>query len=196
MKNRFMLGELVLVEGMGKIQNTKKVNEFGIIKQKEYYYNEYLIELLTSKRKDWFKEQDIEMILERKNKKMEKYKVALAIDRKGFDIIKKEIQKNYDAKNDIFRKANLVKKYKVKKKEYVILAWSSTYWPMSNYSVEIIEKTLDILREKNIAYQRIIIGETDPTYVQINEFIDNDENVNILEPVMRIKIRNIGGILI
>ena len=181
---------------IGKIYKDRKIRDYGLVRQKEYYYNEYLVELLSEKRKDWFKEKDIERVLERKYKKMEKFKVALAIERRGFDIIKKEIQKDYDAKNDIFRKASYIKKYKVKKKEYVILAWCSTYWPLSNYSVEIIEKTLDSLREKNISYQRIIIGETDPTYVQIKEFIDNDENVNVLEPVMRIKIRNLGGILV
>lgn len=196
MKNKFMYGELVIANGKGKIFNDRKVKCLGIIKQKEYYYNEYLVKLLSSGKKDWFKERNIERVMERKYKKMEKYKVVIAIDNRGLNIIKDKIKKMPDPKNNVLLKLDYLKKYKVKKKEYTILGWSSTYWPLSNFSVGCIQKTLDELREKDIAYQQIIVGETNPTFIEIKEFIDNDENVNILEPISKIKIKNMGGILI
>lgn len=196
MKNRFMYDELVIANGRGKIYNNKKVKCLGFIKQKDYYFNEYLVKLLSSKKSDWFKEKNIERVMERKFKKMEKYKVVIAIENKGLDIIKKKIENMPDPKNNILLKADYIKEYEVKNKKYTILGWSITYWPLSNYSVESIQRTLDVLREKNIAYQQIIVGNTNPTFIKINEFIDNDENVNILEPVTKIKIKNMGGILI
>ena len=44
--------------------------------------------------------------------------------------------------------------------------------------------------------RQIIIGETDPTYVKIAEFIDNDKNLDIFKIFQKIEIKNIGGILV
>ena len=74
------------------------------------------------------------------------------------------------------------------KKTYTILIWTSTYWSENNFAVKCIEDTLKQLRKKNIAYKQIIIGETDPTCVKINEFIDTDKSVDIFEIFQKIEI--------
>jgi len=195
MKNKFKYGELVIVNGKGKIYN-EKVRTFALVECKEYYYNEYLVDLLSSRKKDWFNEKDLKRVWERKNKKMEKFKVALAIEKRGLDIIKSKLKKMPDPKNNKLLDVDYHQRYRVGRKEYVILGWTSTYWPTTNYSVNCIQTTLEELRKENIAYQQIIVGETDVTYVKINEFIDNDENVNVLEFIPKIKIKKTGGILI
>ena len=68
MKNRFRKGEVVLVDGIGKISE-KKHRQLGIIEAKEYFYNEYLITLISSKTEDWFREKDIKIVMERNFKK-------------------------------------------------------------------------------------------------------------------------------
>ncbi len=45
-----------------------------------------------------------------------------------------------------------------------------------------------------MAYKQIIIGETDPTYVEINEFTDNDSNVDIFQIFHKVELKNVGGI--
>ena len=54
-----------------------------------------------------------------------------------------------------------------------------------------LEQALDL-----IPYKEIIIGETNPDYMKIFEFIDNDSNVDIFEICQKIKIKNVGGILV
>lgn len=195
MKNKFKYDELVRVNGKGKLYE-KKFNTFAIVKCKEYDYNDYLVELLSNKKMEWFSEKELIRILERKNRKVDKYKIALAIDKRGLKIIKEKVNQKTDEKNNKLFHADFYKEYKVKNKEYAIFVWTSTHWPETNYSVECIQTTLPELRKKNIAYKQIIIGETDVTYIKINEFIDNDDNVNIFEILPKIKIKNVGGMII
>ena len=195
MKNKFKKGEFVIVNGKGKISN-RQFNELGIVQGKEYYYNEYLIFLIGKGKEEWFLEKDLKRVWERKNKKMYKYKVVIVLEKRGFELIKSRLKKMSDPKNNVLLKTDYSKKYKVKDKEYIILGWSSTYWATTNYSVECIQETLQKLREQNIAFKEIIIGETDNTYVFIDEFTDNDSNVNVIDIVSKIKINNMGGILI
>lgn len=196
MTNKFRIDELVLVNGISKISN-KQIKALGIIEFKDYYYNQYFIHLLSSDTGDWFKEKDIEQIMERRVKKSEKYKVALAIDKRGLDIINSKInlKKNQNKNNNILEKLDVYHEFKANKREYAILIWTETYWSENNFVVKIIEDTLKKLRAKNIAYQRLIVGITDPTYIRIDEFILNDNNCNVFNIFQKIEVKKIGGIL-
>lgn len=195
MKNKFRIGEIVLINGKGKIYE-KPIKALAIIDSKDYYFNEYFATLLSSNKQDWFEEKDIERVMEVGIKKQEKYKVALTIEKKGLDIIEEKIKKMPNKNNNILDKVEFRSEYKVDKKTYIILIWTSTYWSENNFAVRSIEDTLKKLRRKNIAYKQIIIGETDPTYVKIAEFIDNDKNVDIFKIFQKIEIKNMGGILV
>ena len=135
--------------------------------------------------------------MERRVKKSEKYKVALAIDKRGLDIINSKInlKKNQNKNNNILEKLDVYHEFKANKREYAILIWTETYWSENNFVVKIIEDTLKKLRAKNIAYQRLIVGITDPTYIRIDEFILNDNNCNVFNIFQKIEVKKIGGIL-
>ena len=194
MKNKFRIGEIVIINGKGKIYE-KHIRALGIVKVKEYYFNEYLVSILSKNTEDWFSEDDLEIVMERRYKKQEKYKVALAIDMEGLDYIKSKLEKLSEKNNNIMKKIDIFKQYKVFKKKYAILIWTSTYWSETNFVVKTINESFKELRKMNIAYKQIIIGETDPTYIKINEFIDNDSNVDIFNIFQKIEIKNLGGIL-
>lgn len=196
MKNKFKEGELVIVNR--KLDKNISFKDFAIIKCKEYDFNEYLTMLLLENKEEWFKEKNIKPVLERKNKKMEKFKVVMVIDKKGLDIINNKLKQMPDPKNNVFKNIDIYKEYKVNRKTYVILVWSNTYWPLSNYSVNCVQELLDNFRKLNIAYQEIIVGLTDKTYVKIKKFDENDSNINILELELNIKVKlkNSGGIII
>ena len=194
MKNKFRIGEIVIINGTGKIYE-KHIRALGIVKGKEYYFNEYLVSILSEDTEDWFSEDDLEIVMERRYKKQEKYKVALAIDMRGLDYITSKLDRLPNKNNNILKKIDIFKQYKAFKKEYAILIWTSTYWSETNFVVKTINESFKELRKMNIAYKQIIIGETDPTYIKINEFIDNDPNVDIFNIFQKIEIKNIGGIL-
>ena len=71
MKNKFRIGEIVVVNGKGKIteQNYKAI---GIIKEKDYDLNDYLVTIISDKIDDWFKEKDIQAVMDKRIKKKEK----------------------------------------------------------------------------------------------------------------------------
>ena len=48
------------------------------------------------------------------------------------------------------------------------MAWTSTYWSENNFVVKCIQESIKELRKQNIAYKQIIVGETDPTQIKIN----------------------------
>ncbi len=195
MKNKFRINEIVVVNGKGKIYE-KPIKALAMIECKDYYFNEYFVTLLSSKKQDWFDEKDIETVMEESINKQEKYKVALAVENKGLDIIESKIKKMPNKNNNILGKVDFINKYKINKKTYTILVWNSTYWTENNFAVKCIEDTLKQFRRQNIAYKQVIIGETDPTYVKINEFIKNDKNVDIFRIFQKIEIKNMGGILV
>ena len=195
MKNKFRINEIVVINGKGE-KYEKYTRALGIIIAKEYDFNEYLIYIISENKQDWFKEDDLEIIMERKYKKQEKYKVALAIDMRGLDYIIRKINTLPNKNNNILKKIDFYKEYKSYKYNYAILIWTSTYWSETNFVVETIQKSFKELRKKNIAYKQIIIGITNPTYVKINEFIDNDKNVDIFNISQKIKLNNVGGILV
>lgn len=195
MKNKFRIGEIVLINGTGKVYE-KHFKALAIIQEKDYYFNEYLVTILSENIEDWFDEKDIEIVMDRIYKKTFKYKVVLAIEKNGLDLILNEIKPIKNKNNNILKKVDFYKEYKKNKKRYAIIVWTSTYWSDTNFVVEKIEEVLNTLRKQNIAYNQIILGETDPTFIKINQFIDNDKNVDIFEISRKIKIKNIGGILV
>ena len=122
--------------------------------------------------------------------------MVLAINLKGLEYIMSKVNEMPNKYNNIFNKVDFYKEYKAFKKTYAILVWTSTYWTENNFAVKCIQDSLKELRKQNIAYKQIIIGETDPTYIEINKFIDNDSNVDIFQIVHKVELKNVGGILI
>lgn len=194
MKNKFRKGEIVVVNGKGKITG-KNYKAIGMIQEKDYTFNDYLVTIISENIDDWFKEKDIQVVMDKKIKKKDKYKVALVLNNKGLNYILEKISEMPNKNNNILKKVDLYKEYSAFKEKYVILVWTSTYWSENNFVVKCIQDALKVFRKMNIGYKQIILGETDPTYIKINEFTDNDTNVNVLEIIQKIEIKNIGGIL-
>lgn len=195
MKNKFRIGEIVTVDGISAIYE-KHFSGLGIIEEKDYYYNQYLVTMLSNEKEDWFSEESIRSVMDRRIKKKEKYKVVLAIDKRGMEYILKNVKEMPNKYNNILEKVDFYKEYKAYRKKYIILAWTSTYWSENNFVVKCIQESFKELRKQNIAYKQIIVGETDPTQIKINEFIDNDINVDIFNIFHKIELKNIGGILV
>lgn len=195
MKNKFRIGEIVTVDGISAIYE-KHFSGLGIIEEKDYYYNQYLVTMLSNEKEDWFSEESIRSVMDRRIKKKEKYKVVLAIDKRGMEYILKKVKEMPNKYNNILEKVDFYKEYKAYRKKYIILAWISTYWSENNFVVKCIQESFKELRKQNIAYKQIIVGETDPTQIKINEFIDNDINVDVFNIFHKIELKNIGGILV
>ena len=195
MKNKFRIGEIVTVDGISAIYE-KHFSGLGIIEEKDYYYNQYLVTMLSNEKEDWFSEESIRNVMDRRIKKKEKYKVVLAIDKRGMEYILKKVKEMPNKYNNILEKVDFYKEYKAYRKKYIILAWTSTYWSENNFVVKCIQESFKELRKQNIAYKQIIVGETDPTQIKINEFIDNDINVDVFNIFHKIELKNIGGILV
>lgn len=196
MMNRYKKGELVIVNGKGKLHGEDNLNVVGIIKEKDYYFNQYFVEILFGE-DDWFKERDLTRIIEKEQKKTKKYKVCLAIKKEGLDYIQKQMLKDKDKTIDLFRQADLFQEYYADDNCYYFIVWGDTYWPENNFTVEAIENSLSKLRKNNIPYQYIKVGisNSNEKDVKINEFIKNDDNVNVFEILTSIKIKKFGGIV-
>ncbi len=194
MKNKYKKGELVIVNGKGKIFGERNTNVLGLIKEKDYYFNTYFVEIMFGK-DDWFKEKDLIRTFEKKNRKVDKYKVGFAVENKGLKYIMQNMKEQNEKTIDLLAKANLVQEYIVEGKIYVFFIWNETYWPETNYTVRSIEKALPILKKENIPYQYVVTGITNPKYIRVEEFIKNDKNVDIFEVSNKIKIKRFGGII-
>ena len=196
MMNRYKKGELVIINGIGKLHSEENSNVIGIIKEKDYFFNEYLVEIPFGK-EDWFKESDLTRVFDKDKKKTKKYKVALAIRKEGFEYITNQMKKNEEQTIDLFRQADVFQEYRVDNNVYFFILWTNTYWPETNFTVKAIEESLSYLRRGNIGYQYIKIGITNNNEkeIKINEFIKNDDNVNIFEVLTNIKINKFGGII-
>ena len=195
MKNKFRIGEIVVVNGKGKVSE-KNYKAIGIIKEKDYDLNDYLVTIISDKIDDWFKEKDIQAVMDKRIKKKEKYKVILVLNKKGLDYILEKIKKMPNEHNNILKKVDLYKEYGAFKEKYAILIWTSTYWTENNFVVKCIQDSIKEFRRMDIAYKQIIIGETDKTYIKINEFSENDSNVDIFNLIQKVEIKNIGGLLV
>lgn len=196
MMNRYKKGELVLVNGRGKINNQNNENVVGIVKEKDYYFNQYFIEIPFGE-DDWFKEKDLTRLYEKDKKKTKKYKVCLAIKKEGFEYIKNKMLNEEEKTIDLFRQTDLFQEYHVNESVYYYMIWNDTYWPENNFTVRAIEESLSLLRKNDIPYQyiKVCIANSKEKDFEMKEFIKNDSNVDIFEIITNIKLKKIGGII-
>lgn len=68
MRNKFKYGELVKVNGIGKIYGKVK-NELGFVIDKDEYYLDYYVDMFLGN-KDWFDEQYLEKVLKKDGKEI------------------------------------------------------------------------------------------------------------------------------
>lgn len=187
MRNKYNNGELILVDGKGKIYNTK-FKGLGFIIEKDFYYDDYYIEMISGK-KDWFKEKNIKRVLGTKRNKSERHQIRLCTTKEGYEIIMNNIKEKEPVSNNKLEKVTIYKKFIVDNNYYIVLGWNSVFWPVSNESVKIIEGTLKRFKKLNIPFQYIVINEEDVRDISIIEFSDNDKNVNIFSVERKIKLK-------
>lgn len=184
MTNKFKYGEVVFINGKGKISNKLIKNKIGIVVEKEYYYNDYYVEVFFGKN-DWFSENDLKRAVRRFNGKSKKYDVMIVSTLEGINKIYESL-KNIP-KDNKWDKINLRKHFSKNNIDYCALAWNNTYWPKTNKSVMAINKTIREFRRNNIPYQYFIIGKN-IFYIKKDEFIDNDSNVDVADISIKLKI--------
>lgn len=195
MKNKFRIGELVIIDGIG-YDSQKKYKAFGLILEKDYSFNQYYVLILSNSKKEWIKEKDLRIVLDRKNKRKETYKVILATNIKGIIYIKKKIKSKENQNNNLLNKVDIYHEFNAYKKRYAILIWTSVHWPESNFVVQAIESSLDEFRKLNIGYKFLKVSEFNPKDIVIREFTKNDVSLDNFEIIQLIKVKNMGGILI
>ena len=140
----------------------------------------YLVEIrVISEGKDWFNEQSLKRVFENKKNKAEKYQIRLCTTKYGYELIKQKLSENEPISNNKFNKITSKRNFKKENREYIILSWQSTYWPKSNKSVKILKKTLETFKKLDIPFQYIQMNEENIYDIEINEFIENDSNVNV-----------------
>jgi len=188
MKNKFRIGEIVVVNGKGKIFE-KNESGLAIIESKDYYFNEYLVTILSKHKQDWFKEKAIERILGNKRNLVERYQIRLCTTEQGYELIKKEINKNLPLNNNKFRKVKIYRKFQKDNIIYIAMGWNSVFWPVSNKSIQIINNTIRSFKRLDIPFQYIVMNEDDLTDIEVYEFIENDSNVKIFSIERKIKIK-------
>lgn len=184
MTNKFKYGEIVLINGKGKLSNKAIKNHLGIVKEKEYYYKDYYVEVFCDN-DDWFKEKDLTRTIERINGKTKKYDVMIVSTQNGINMIHNKIKSI--SKDNKWDKINLIKKYSKDSKKYCLIGWKNTYWPFTNKSVKGINEVISSFRRKNIPYKYLIVGKNIDIVLK-KEFIENDSNVDILNISIDIKI--------
>lgn len=189
MRNKFNYNELVVVNGVGKLYGNIK-NKLGFIIEKDPFYQDYYIDLIFGN-KDWFQEKDIKRVLGHKKNKVEKYQVRLCTTQKGYELIAKNIRKQEHISNNKFRKISFYRNFTKDGKQYKVIGWSSVYWPISNKSIQILEKTIKSFRGLNIPYQYIVMNEENIIDTEIQQFISNDSNVDIFWIEKKIKMKNL-----
>ena len=162
MRNKYNYGELVLVNGKGKLYG-KKYKNLGFIIEKDFYYDDYYVEFIFDK-KDWF---------------TEKYQVRLCTTIDGYNLINKRLKDNEPIHNNKLRQITIYDEFIENKIKYVVIEWNSVFWPISNKSIKIIENTLRSFRRLNIPFQYIVMNENKPEDITILDFLDNDTNVDI-----------------
>ena len=109
----------------------------------------------------------------------------------GYELIENNIKKELPISNNKLGKISLFKNFTRDGKKYKIIGWSSVFWPVSNKSIQIIEKTIKGFRKQNIPYQYIVMNEEKLTDIKIHEFTENDSNVNVFLIERKIKIKNL-----
>lgn len=189
MRNKYNYDELVKVNGIGKICGKVK-EKLGFIIEKDYYYDEYYVDLFFEK-KDWFKEENIQRVFDEKKNKVEKYQVRLCTTKQGYKLIEDNLKSNEPISNNKLGKISIYKEFKKGKQEYIAIGWESVFWPVSNKSIQIIEETVKSFRKQNIPFQYIILNEDNLTDIKVYEFIENDNAVDIFFVERKIKMKNL-----
>jgi hypothetical protein len=190
MRNRYNYGELVKVSGTGK-RIGKVENKLGFIIRKDEFFEDYYIDLVFGE-KDWFNEESIERVLGEKRNKTEKYQVRLCTTQQGYDIIKTKLKEKEPISNNKFKKVDIYKKFKQDGTTYVVIGWKSVFWPVSNKSIKILEKTIQEFRKSNIPFKYVLLNEDILTDIKIMELIENDSNVDVFSIERKIKIKNLN----
>lgn len=189
MRNKYNYNELVVVSGIGKLYGKIK-NKLGFIIEKDPFFQDYYIDLVFGKR-DWFQEKDIKRVLGTKKNKAAKYQIRLCTTQKGYDLIEKNIKEREPISNNKFKQINVYSSFTKNKKKYKIIGWSSVYWPLSNKSIKIIEDTIKSFRKLNIPYQYVVLNEDDIIDIEIYQFTENDNNVDIFWIERKIKMKRL-----
>lgn len=189
MRNKYNYNELVVVSGIGKLYGKIK-NKLGFIIEKDPFFQDYYIDLVFGKT-DWFQEKDIKRVLGIKKNKAEKYQIRLCTTQKGYDLIEKNIKKQEPISNNKFKQINVYSSFTKNKKKYKIIGWSSVYWPLSNKSIKIIEDTIKSFRKLNIPYQYVVLNEDNIIDIEIYQFTENDNNVDIFWIERKIKMKRL-----
>lgn len=184
MTNKFKYGEVVFINGKGKISNKLIKSKIGIVKEKEYYYNDYYVEVFFGQ-DDWFNENDLTRAIERVNGKTKKYDVMIVSTSDGINKIYENLKEI--SKDNKWDKINLKKNFSKSNIEYCALGWNNTYWPETNKSVMAINNTIKTFRANNIPYQYLIVGKN-IDYLKREEFIENDSNVDVVDISVKLKI--------
>ena len=189
MKNKFNRGDFVKVTGIGKIYG--KVNEkLGFVIERDEYFKDYYIDLNNGK-KDWFESKDITKVFDIPKRKNDKYQVRLCTTLKGYNILEKKLN-GKDISNNKFKNVKVYRRFQKDNGNYIVIGWSSVYWPSSNKSIKILEKTLNSFVNDNIPFKYIVMNENDIKDVKILKFTINDNNVDLIFVERKIKIRNLN----
>ena len=189
MRNKYNYNELVNVNGTGRIYGKVK-NKLGLIIDKDTFYNDYYINLFFGK-KDWYKENSISRVFKEKKNKSHTYQIRLCTTRNGLELIKDNLKNKGPISNNKINQINYKKSFYNDGKEYMIIGWKSIFWPISNKSVQIIEDTIRNFRSLDIPVQYIKMNEDIPKDIEINEFIENDSNVDVFSIERKIKMKKI-----
>ena len=189
MRNKYNYGELVQVNGIGK--NFGKVeNQLGFIIRKDDFYDDYYIDLIFGE-KDWFNEESIERILGEKRNKTERYQIRLCTTLEGYRLIKNNIKEREPISNNKFNKIDIYRIFERNGNTYVIIGWKSVFWPVSNKSIQILERTIKEFKNLNIPFQYVLLNEDILTDIRTMEFSNDDSNVSVFSIERKIRTKKL-----
>lgn len=187
MRNKYNYGELVKVSGIGK-EYGRVDNRLGFIVRKDEFYEDYYIEVLFGE-KDWFNEEAIERVFEEKRNKTERYQVRFCTTKEGYELIQAKLKQKEPISNNKFKKINVYRKFERNGKTYIILGWNFVFWPASNKSVRILEKTIQEFKSLDIPFQYILLNENMLTDIKIMQYSEIDNNVDVFAVERKIKVK-------
>ena len=85
----------------------------------------------------------------------------------------------------------MYRKFKKNENTYIIIGWKSVFWPTSNKSIIILEKTINEFKKLKIPFQYVIMNENVLTDIKIMESSENDNNVKVFSIERKIKIKKL-----
>lgn len=190
MQNKYKQGELVKINGKGKIFGKVK-EKLGFIIDKDEYFGDYYVKLVFGS-EDWYRESDITRVFEKEKINRNRYQVRVCTTTNGYILLKEAMEDIDEGPNGKFKQIKVYKTFVVKGKEYIILGWNSIFWYKKNKNVKLIEETINSFRELNIPFQYIVMNEKDALDIREDKFTRIDNNVNVLYIENKIKIKKLG----